>query len=143
MKRVLAVLFVVLGLFIAAPADAKPKYSGSYNLHLQPDPSPDAFNTAGMNKCQNLNPNAVDKHNVKVPLTSKLTVTVDSPDPTGKGVTDWDAYLLDAKGNILASGTTGTSHEVMVAKVTKGSTVTIVVCNVAGNQDGTVEYSGK
>ncbi len=138
-----AVAVLGAGAFLPASA-AKPLFEGSYKVSLQPDPTPNALNAAGMDSCQTINPNAADRHDLVVPLAGKLKVVLDSPDPTGRGLTDWDLWVLDKDGNVLAEAATGSSHEEanLVLKTAK-TPITIAVCNLAGTQDGTVEYSLK
>jgi hypothetical protein len=137
-----AVAVVAAGAFLPAQAAPK-KFAGSYQLTLMPDPSPNAFVEAGMANCQNLNPQAVDKHDLAVPRAGRLTVVLDSPDPTGKGVTDWDLYVVDKDGETIADSSGGTSHEEAVFKLKAKQTVTVVACNLAGQPNGTVTYSLK
>ena len=135
-----AVAVLAAGAFL--PAQAAPKFAGSYKVTLMPDPSPNAFHTGlSMGNCFNLNPGAVDRHVLKVPGKGKLTIVLDSPDPTGTGNTDWDMYVTDAAGESLAEGTGGTSHEEVVIKFKKAETINVAVCNLAGAPDGTVTYS--
>lgn len=141
-RRILPLAIVgvlAAGAFVPANAAAK-GFAGSYTLNLLPDPSPDAFNTAGKSNCFNLNPAAVDKHALTVPSAGKLTVVLDSPDPTGAGVTDWDLYVLDKNGDALGESAGGTSHEETTVKFKSKSPLTIVVCNLAGQPSGKVTY---
>ncbi|MCW2573465.1 MAG: hypothetical protein QOJ09_1162 [Actinomycetota bacterium] len=127
-----------------APALAAPKpFSGSYQLTLLPDPTPNAFVAAGMADCKNVNPASVDKHPLTVPRAGRLNVVLDSPDPTGKGVTDWDLYVLDSAGDDLANSSGGTSHEEVDIKFKAKTAITIVACNLAGQPNGTVTYKLK
>ena len=137
---VAAVAVVVAGAF--APAQAAPKkFAGSYAVTLMPDPTPNGFHEAGMGNCFNLNPSAVDHRAVKVPRKGKLTVILDSADPTGTNNTDWDLYVTDAAGESLGEGNGATSHEEVVIKFKKAETINVAVCNLAGAPDGTVTYS--
>jgi hypothetical protein len=136
-----AVGVLAIGAFMPAQAAPK-KFAGSYAVTLLPDPTPNAFHTAlSMGNCFNVNPRAVDHHALKVPGKGKLTLVLDSADPTGKGLTDWDMYVTDKAGESLGEGTGGTSHEEVVIKFKKAETVTVTVCNLAGQPDGTVTYS--
>jgi hypothetical protein len=135
-----AVAVVAAGAFMPAQAAPK-KFAGSYSVTLLPDPTPNAFHAAGNGNCFNLNPAAVDRRELKVPSKGKLTLILDSPDPTGTGNTDWDLYVTDKSGESLGEGTGGTSHEEVVIKFKKAETINVAVCNLAGAPDGTVTYS--
>lgn len=143
LRRILplaAVVVLAAGAFV--PAQAAPKFAGSYNVTLLPDPSPNAFHTGlGMGNCFNVNPQSVDRRELKVPGKGKLTLVLDSADPTGTGNTDWDMYVTDKSGESLGEGTGGTSHEEVSIKFKKAETVTVSVCNLAGQPNGTVTYS--
>ena len=145
-RRVVAVAtLAVLAAGAYAPAMAAPKkpFAGSYQLTLLPDPSPNAFVLAGKAECMNINPSAVDKHPLSVPRAGRLNVVLDSPDPTGKGVTDWDLYVLDSSGDDLADSSGGTSHEEVDIKFKKAEKITLVACNLAGQPSATVTYKLK
>jgi hypothetical protein len=135
-----AVAVLAAGAFLPAQAAPK-KFAGSYSVTLLPDPTPNAFHAAGMGNCFNLNPAAVDRHDLSVPSKGKLTVILDSQDPTGTSNTDWDLYVYDKSGESLGEGTGGTSHEEVVIKFKKPETITVSVCNLAGQPNGTVSYS--
>lgn len=124
-----------------APAQAAPKFTGSYSVRLMPDPTPNAFVEAGMRNCKNVNPQAVDKHALALPRAGRLNVVLDSPDPTGAGVTDWDLYVLDKDGEDIGDSHGGTSHEEVDVKLKTKQSVTVVVCNLAGQPQGKVTYS--
>ena len=134
-----AVGLLAVGAF--APAQAAPKkFAGSYTVTLLPDPTPNAFHAAGNGNCFNLNPGAVDRRDLKVPGKGKLTITLDSPDPTGSGLTDWDMYVT-GDGEELGEGSGATSHEEVTMKFKKAQTISVAVCNLAGQPTGTVTYS--
>ncbi len=136
-----AVAVLAAGAFLPAQAAPK-KFAGSYNVTLMPDPSPNAFHTGlHMGNCFNINPMAVDRRELKVPGSGKLSLVLASADPTGAGKTDWDLYVTDKSGESLGEGTGGTSHEEVVIKFKKAETVNVAVCNLAGQPNGTVTYS--
>jgi hypothetical protein len=136
-----AVAVLAAGAFLPAQAAPK-KFAGSYNVTLLPDPSPNAFHTGlSMGNCFNVNPQAVDRRELKVPGKGKLTVVLDSPDPTGTGNTDWDLYVTDKSGESLGEGTSGSSHEEVDIKFKRAETINVAVCNLAGQPNGTVTYS--
>jgi hypothetical protein len=141
MKRLIAAFAVALmAVFSVAPAQAAKPFAGSYKVTLAPDPSPNAFVLIGEESCFTVSPFAVDKRNLSVPSAGKLRVTLDSPDPTGQGVADWDLYVLDSDGEILDSSHGATSHEETVTKLKRKTNVTVAVCNLAGAPEGTVTY---
>jgi hypothetical protein len=138
---------VGLALLVAAgvaalPADAatrKKPIKGSYALTLVPDPTGEAASVVGEG-CVGVNPAGQDRHTFKVPAKGRLAVVLDSPDPTGAGVTDWDLYVLDGDDAIVASSHGGTSHEETSMKLKKKQNLTFWVCNLAGQPNGTVRY---
>jgi hypothetical protein len=132
----------VLALGAVMPAQAAPKkFAGSYSVTLLPDPTPNAFVLAGKENCFNVNPAAVDKHPLTVPRAGKLSIVLDSPDPTGTGNTDWDLFLVDKGGETIDSSHGGSSHEEVTSKFKGKADVTIIVCNLVGQPNGTVTYS--
>lgn len=135
---VAAVAALAAGTFTPATAATKPKFAGGYTVTLQPDPTLEA----ALGACEGVNPNAVDKRDVKVPVAGKLKVVLDSADFTGRSLTDWDLYLLDpATGAELGSSHGGTSHEEANITLKAARTVTIVTCNLIGSEEGKVDYS--
>jgi hypothetical protein len=136
-----AASLLVLAAGAYAPALAAPKaFSGTYTVSLLPDPSPNAFHTAGKGNCFNINPAAVDKHALSVPRAGKLDVVLDSPDPTGSGKTDWDLFVTDSAGETIGEGSGGTSHEETSITFKSAAGITVIVCNLAGQPSGTVTY---
>jgi hypothetical protein len=143
LRRILplaAVAVLAAGAFLPAQAAPK-KFAGSYSVTLLPDPTPNVFVEAGMGNCFNVNPAAVDRRDLKVPTKGRLSIVLDSPDPTGTGNTDWDLYVTDKDGESLGEGSGATSHEEVTFKLKKATTVTVSVCNLAGQPSGTVTYS--
>ena len=143
LRRLVPVAAVgVLAFGVLAPAQAAPKkFEGSYHLTLLPDPTVNAFAAAGIRNCQNVNPQSVDKHQLAVPRGGRMSIVLDSPDPTGTGNTDWDLYILDSAGDELASSHGGSSHEEGSFKLKAKQTITVITCNLAGQPDATVTYS--
>jgi hypothetical protein len=135
-----AVAVLAAGAFMPAQAAPK-KFAGSYSVTLLPDPTPNAFHAAGMGNCFNVNPAAVDRHDLNVPAKGRVSIVLDSPDPTGTGNTDWDMYVTDKSGESLGEGTGGTSHEEVSFKLKTAQTITVAVCNLAGQPSGTVTYA--
>jgi hypothetical protein len=88
-----------------------------------------------------VNPKAVDVHPLTLPGNGTLHVVLDSPDPTGQGVTDWDLAILDSHGTEYDSSTGGTSHEETYDPGMKKGKASIEVCNLAGGPTGTVTYT--
>jgi len=124
-----------------AAVKKKPKpIKGSYALTLPPDPTGQTAAVTG-GGCTGVIPVSQDKHAFTVPARGTLQVVLDSPDPTGAGVTDWDLYLLGSDGTVLSQGTSGTSHEEAAAKFKRKEQVTFWVCNLAGQPEGTVSYT--
>jgi len=135
----LAVLAVAAaGVYLPASA-AAPKFAGSYKVTLQSDPTLEA----ALGACEGVNSKAVDRRSIPVPAAGKFKVILDSPDPTGRTITDWDLYLLDKDGNELGSSHGGSSHEEATITLKKKTPVTIVVCNLIGSENGTVTYALK
>ncbi|MBV9098624.1 MAG: hypothetical protein JO079_11260 [Frankiaceae bacterium] len=126
----------------AAKAKPKPKplktMKGSYSVTLVPDPS---IESPTIGDCEVIDPKAADIHPLTLPGTGTLHVVLDSPDPTGKGVTDWDLVILDAQGQVYDSSTGGTSHEETVDPNMKKGKISIKVCNIAGEPTGNVSYT--
>jgi hypothetical protein len=141
--RLLATLCAAAALTAAAaPADAAPKtIKKSYTLML-PVPYPVTTTVPGGYGC-NQGPEGVTRNTTAVtfPSAGTLVVTVDY---TG----DWDLYLLDAPGNMVASsesdetGNTGPGTEkITYKKIKKGAKYSILACNWLGLKDATVKYT--
>lgn len=130
----------------AVPAHAgtkpKPPIHKTYSVTLMPDPTADALDQVpGAQGCSGASPQGVNKHVISVPAKGRLEVVLDSPDPTGHGVTDWDLYVLDTDGSVYNGSHGGTSHESTSDKFKKAQKVTIEVCNLAGQPNATVSWT--
>ena len=137
---VAAVAALGAGAFVPASAATAPKFAGGYKVTLQPDPTLEA----ALGACEGVNPDSVDSRDIKVPVAGKLKVVLDSADFTGRNLTDWDLYLLDPKtGAELGSSHGASSHEEATITLKAARTVTIVVCNLIGSEEGTVDYTVK
>jgi hypothetical protein len=138
---VLAVAALTLAPAHAAPKKKPKPIDKTYTLNLPPDPTGE---TGGLptfpDGCSGVNPASQDKRPFTVPAKGSLKVVLDSPDPTGHGLTDWDLYLLDRDGSVLDSSHGGTSHEETLDKFKRKNPVTIEVCNLAGQPSATVHY---
>ncbi len=145
-RTVLIATAAVLAAGAFAPATAAPakKFTGTYKLTLQPDPTIQVLTEAGMANCTSLRPESSDKRTIAMPRAGKLKVILDAPDPAGRGLGfDWDMYLLDSKGAELGKGVSaGPKEEVNIVLKTK-MPVTIAVCNLTGMTDATVTYALK
>lgn len=145
MLRRVVVLLVVLALAGVGvlPSDAavkkKPPYKGSYTLTLYPDPTEEVLSLRGEG-CQNVLPFGVDRRPFTVPGAGKLTITLVSPDPTGKGLTDWDFTLMAPDGTAAMAGNGGSSNELATATFKKKGTYELQVCNLLGSTTGTVSW---
>lgn len=145
--RRLVVLLVVLALagltVLPSEAAAKPKkkpdYKGTWTYTLYPDPSEDVLNLRG-DGCQGVSPKGKESRSFTVPAAGKLTVALKSPDPTGRGVTDWDLWLIDKDDVTIAASHGPTSDELATAPFKKKTTFNIVVCNVTGSTDATLTW---
>jgi hypothetical protein len=125
-----------------APAAAAPKtMKQSYDVEL-PVPFPVMEGMADFNGCWN-GQEGLSKHSKEITLPApglfKAQVTY-----TG----DWDLYLFDTKGTMLAAaetveaGNTSQSTEKLSwKKAKKGQKVVLVACNWGGLKDGVVSYS--
>ena len=145
MRRRLVVTAAVAASAVAlvpAHAATKPKpkpIKKSYPVHLLPDPTLEATGQLG-DGCSGASPAGVDNRTIKIPARGTLKVVLDSPDPTGQGLTDWDLWLIDSDGSVYDGSHGGTSHEEVVDKFKKAQSITIQVCNLIGQPDATVSY---
>jgi hypothetical protein len=133
----------------AAPKKKKPDWKGSYELTLYPDPTESVLPLLA-DGCNGVLATGHDKRQFTVPAAGKLTVNLVSPDPTGRGVTDWDMYLMASEGSTagavtgppdtIAYGAGSTSNEQAIATFKKKTTFSLQVCNLVGNTKGKVSW---
>jgi hypothetical protein len=123
------------GAAVAQPSGKTKVLKGGYDVTLPPDPTMEATGAAGM-ECMNIDPASVDNHPLTLPAKGALKVDLVSSDPTNK--TDWDLYLLDAKGNVIGASHGATPQEEINTRA-KGK-VTIRSCNLAGQPQAHVSY---
>jgi serine protease len=84
--------------------------------------------------------NSTDKDYFKVALAASQSLKVDMTGPVGK---DYDLYLVDASGNVLASSEGNTSTESVTYKNgTSAKTVYIEVVSYSGSST-TLQYTLK
>lgn len=145
MPRRTILVSTLLGLALGStlPAEAaakkKPDWKGSYSVTLYPDPTEDVLGLNG--GCNGLSPQGTDKRPFVVPAAGKLTLHLVSPDPTGKGLTDWDIYLKAADGTYVGDGGNGgSSDEVLQATLKKKQSFELQVCNLGGTTSATVSW---
>jgi hypothetical protein len=122
---------------VAQPSGHKTKVmKGGYDVTLPPDPTMEATGAAGR-ECMNIDPASADNHALTLPAKGMLKVGLVSEDPTGK--TDWDLWLLDAKGNTITGSNGPSATEGINIRAGKGK-VTIRACNLAGQPSASVSY---
>lgn len=119
---------------------------GSYSLQLVPDPTIDAeiqVPGATSHTCQGVDAGgkSADVHPLSLPGSGTLHVVLDSPDPTGKGKTDWDLAILNAAGKEIDASNGATSHEETFTPNLKKGKTSIEVCNLIGGPNGNVSWS--
>ena len=136
---------VSIGAVPAHAAVKKPKpITGSYNLTLYPDPTPEVTNEVPGHEGCGVLPTGQDKHPFTVPAAGVLQVSLTSPDPTGgkqlAGL-DWDLYILDSTGAIINSSHGATANEATVTKMSRKQGVSFWVCNLVGEPNGKVSYT--
>ena len=137
-----AVTAVAAAGVLAAPADAAPKtIKQSYDVSL-PVPFPVLEGMADFNGCWNGEEGA-SRHTrtITLPATGVFKAQVDYNG-------DWDLYLFDAKGAMLAASENDDSGSIDPAtekftwkRAKKGQKVDLVVCNWAGLKDAKVSYT--
>jgi hypothetical protein len=146
--RLLAALGTALGIAAAAgpavaPAGAAPKPTKVTYKVTEPVPYPMLEEVPGGNGCwQGTEGQTKNTRAITLPAKGVLVSTLDF---TG----DWDLYLFDAKGTIIAASATDNSATVTDAntekltykKGTKGQKVSLVACNWSGLPDATVTYT--
>lgn len=123
----------------AAAKKKKPDFKGSYSVTLYPDPTEDVLGLNG--GCNGKSPMGTDKRPFTVPGAGKLMINLVSPDPTGKGVTDWDLYLKNSDDVYVGDGGNGGgSNEILTATFKKKETFELQICNLLGSPSGTVSW---
>lgn len=144
----LTVVAVVAGIGSSTLASAATKHKvtkGSYSITAPPDPTIEARFAAGQSSgCENVVPNAVDKHAFTVPAAGTLDVVLDSPSPArgpNQTGTDWDLHILAANGTELDSSTSATSHEETITPFKGKAKITIESCNLNGEPNATVNWT--
>jgi hypothetical protein len=136
MSRRLAVALATVAVAVCAvaPATAAPKpVKGSYDVTLLPDPT---LNVA--DGCAGLNPAATDDHPFTVPGAGVLEVKLTTGDLQGQA--DWDMYLVK-DGEVLAASEGATAAEQIAQKFKAKTALSIQVCNLVGEPDGTVSFT--
>lgn len=121
---------------LAQPVAKAKVLKGGYSVTLPPDPTMEATGAVGM-ECKNIDPASADNHALTLPAKGLLKVDLTSEDPTGK--TDWDLWLLDAKGNTIGGSNGPSATEEVIARAGKGK-VTIRACNLMGQPSASVKY---
>lgn len=143
MRRSLALLAIAAIAVGSTPAHAAPKKSktitGHYDVSLLPDPTQDVTGVVKTG-CSGLTGKGTDKHTFTVPGAGILTVHLVSPDPTGKGVTDWGLYLVDNDGAVIDHSDGAGSDEQTTTPFSKKQTFLIETCNINGQQDGHITW---
>jgi hypothetical protein len=146
MRRCLIALLALLAVASigVAPSDAAvkkkhPDWKGSFSVTLYPDPTEDVLGLNG--GCNGVSPKGKDVRPFTVPAAGTLTLHLVSPDPTNKGVTDWDIYLKAADDTYAGTGGDGgSSDEVLSGKFKKKETFQLQVCNLLGTPTATVSW---
>lgn len=135
----------VLSLPSQAAVKNKPKpIKGTYTVSLLPDPSYEALATAGRAGCAGLSPKGKDSRPFAVPAAGSLAVSLVSADPTGGAAPvgfDWDLYLVDAGGEVVAESSSPAASEQVTVGFKHKQAVSMVVCNNTGEPSGTVSYT--
>lgn len=125
-----------------APADAAPKTMKQTYAVTNPVPFPVLEGMADFNGCWN-GEEGVSKHSkaITLPAPGLFKAQVDFSG-------DWDLYLFDSKGTMLAAAESDQSGSVDPGtekltwkKAKKGQKVTLVSCNWLGLKDGSVTYT--
>jgi hypothetical protein len=125
----------------AVPAGAAPRTVKKSYPVTEPVPFPMTQDVPGYNGCWN-GQEGVSKNTTAVTLPARGALKVQL-DYSG----DWDLYLFDTKGTMLAASENDDSGSVnpgveklTYKKATKGMKVNVVACNWAGTKDATVSY---
>ncbi len=135
------VVLAVAGGLTATPAGAAPKTLKKSYAVSEPVPFPMTTDVPGMYGCIDGQEGvSKDTHPLTLPAKGVLKLQV-----TYTG--DWDLYLLDSAGAMLAAAeTTETGNtspaveKITYKKAKKGQQVSIVACNWEGLKDATVSY---
>lgn len=123
----------------AATPKKKPNLTGKYDVMLPPDPSQDVMTNVKAG-CNGVTGKSTDNHPFTVPGKGTLTVTLTSPDPSGKGATDWALWLMDSDGIAIDHSDATGSNEQTTTPFRKKQTFVIQTCNIAGLQDGHISF---
>lgn len=125
-----------------AAVQKKKSIRGHYDVSLSPDPTQDVLGLV-KDGCNGLAGKGTDSHAFTVPAAGTLMVHLVSPDPTGKGATDWALWLMDTDGTAIDSsdGTGSDEHTTTVFR--KKQSFVIQTCNIAGQQDGHISWTFK
>jgi hypothetical protein len=125
----------------AAPAGAAPRTLKKSYAVTEPVPFPMTTDVPGYYGC-NDGQEGVSKNTTGITLPARGVLKVQL-DYSG----DWDLYLYDSKGTMVAASENDDSGSVDPAvekltykKVVKGAKYNIVACNWAGTKDATVSY---
>lgn len=134
--RLFAVLAAAAAVTAAAPAGAAPKtMKASYDV-MEPVPYP-----SQQGGCyEGVEGASKNSRTITLPAKGVLVVKM-----TYTG--DWDLYLQNAKGDVVASSesddtgnTDGAVEKITYKKGTKGQKLTLVGCNWAGLKDASISY---
>jgi hypothetical protein len=117
-----------------------PDWKGSYSLTLYPDPSEDVYGELSKEGCNGVLPTGKDVRTFTVPAAGKLTLSLVSPDPTNKGVTDWDLWAMDSSRTAIEASHGATSNEQIIHTFKKKTTFSTEVCNINGTTNATVSW---
>ena len=140
--RLATAVAVAAAVALAAPAGAKPKtIKQSYDVTL-PVPFPMTTDVPGMYGCIDGQESATkNTREITLPAPGLFTAKLEFEG-------DWDLYLVDSKGNLVAQSeqTQPTGVDPGIEKLTwkkakKGQKVSLIACNWAGLPQGTVSYT--
>jgi hypothetical protein len=142
-RKLTPVLLTValLAIGLAAPAEAEPRVvKGGFTATATPFPNPWTV-LPGMNGCSS---GTEGQHKVSRTFTAPFagwfhaTLTFEG---------DWDLYLADAKGDVIAESYENKGETFRISEpqpidyfLSEGQEVTIVACNWAGSQEAEVRY---
>lgn len=147
-RLVIAALATVsVGALSIHPADAavhkKKPIHGAYDVSLPPDPTLEVTGVGApvpqvTPVCEAVNPLSYNNHPFTVPGAGKLEVNLQG---SSLPQADWDLYLLDSSGAVIAASHGPTATEAALVKFKSKDTVTIRVCNLIGDLSGHVDYT--